>query len=97
MRLIDADKLLEDIHTINYADYNNYSDTFDFIDNAPTIEAEPVKHGKWVYTVLCDCNLSEVKCSNCDYDVVTETYKAVKMSEFKYCPNCGAKMEETYE
>ncbi|MCM1225975.1 MAG: hypothetical protein NC320_00945 [Clostridium sp.] len=50
-------------------------------------------NAKWIYTVLCDCNLSEVKCSNCDYAVITESHKAAKVSEFKYCPNCGAKME----
>lgn len=29
MRLIDSDALREDIETINYADWNNYSDTID--------------------------------------------------------------------
>ncbi len=58
MRLIDADELFDDIETINFADYNNYSDVFDFIDNAPTIEADPVRHGEWFGTVCSACGES---------------------------------------
>ena len=52
----------------------------------PTIEAEPVRHGRWGEL---DYDFNEDKytrpCSNCGY----------KSMEYlkHYCPNCGAKME----
>lgn len=58
------------------------------IELAPTIEAEPVKHGKWVVTHIPDV-------FQCDY-----CKKATKMDELcdseilrAYCPNCGARMD----
>lgn len=53
----------------------------------PTIEAEPVKHGRWIKLYF-----GNYKCSECgdwwhgDDNEVVES--------FKFCPNCGAKMEE---
>lgn len=52
-------------------------------EDAPTIDAEPVKHGRWVETDRDDpCYYA---CSLCG-----------KRSDFEenYCPNCGAKMDE---
>ena len=53
------------------------------IDNAPTIDAVPVEHAKWINpTRVPDSMLSE--CSACGFDTGSCT--------FNYCPNCGAKM-----
>ena len=46
------------------------------IDEAPVIDAVPVKHGEW--TVINGC----VSCSVCGEPNM----------EWNYCPNCGAKM-----
>ena len=54
-----------------------------FIDEAPTIEAEPVKHGRWVDNGIPESILS--KCSVCGFSCGAYT--------FNYCPNCGAKMD----
>ncbi len=64
------------------------------VRNAPTIEAEPVKHGRWV--------LGEVEpgyftpggnrpwvCSECDYLASW----MLDSPTYNYCPNCGAKMQ----
>ncbi len=48
MRLIDADEILDTINNENYPDYPTYSDIFNVIDSAPTIEAEPVRRGWWL-------------------------------------------------
>lgn len=36
-RLIDADKFNQTINNADYDTYNDYSNTFDWIENAPTI------------------------------------------------------------
>lgn len=53
------------------------------IENAPTVEAEPVRHGHWEYWAG---NL--VKCSVCGYEY-TDWLECDN-----YCGNCGAKMDE---
>ena len=58
----------------------------DAIWNAPTVDAEPVRHGRWILHRLGD---EYFKCSVCGYQ-----QKAYAMSlHFKYCTNCGAKMD----
>lgn len=56
-----------------------------------TIEAEPVKHGKWVLigTNSHDYETSiEEKCSICGRYV----YRYDTQPQDNYCPNCGARM-----
>lgn len=50
MRLIDADAL--DVEQINtyYADSCRVEDVQEWLDDQPTIDAEPVRHGRWVET-----------------------------------------------
>lgn len=52
------------------------------VKNAPTIEVEPVRHGKWgeyqIPHIIC--------CSECDYGTCVD-------EKTKFCPNCGAKMD----
>ena len=55
MRLIDADALLESGICAEYG-YNDNGlllipmrDVTNSIRNAPTIDAEPVRHGRWLY------------------------------------------------
>ena len=55
------------------------------IVKAPTIEAEPVRHGRWVMKSTCGPHTEKPHCSVCD--------KIPKSICFEpYCPNCGAKM-----
>ena len=48
---------------------------------APTVDAEPVRHGRWM-----KFNDEFSKCSLCNYPIYTAWNKT------NYCPNCGAKM-----
>ena len=84
MRLIDADKLPK------YTGYALSADEVAMaVENAPTIDAEPVRHGKWEYAedeVLDDLTFSAWKCSRCGY-------YAYQPELWHYCPRCGAKME----
>lgn len=52
--------------------------------DAPAVDAVPVVHGRWLNngihgSVLC-------RCSECHYDAAAYS--------FRYCPMCGAKMDE---
>ena len=51
----------------------------------PATDVAPVRHGKWLYGDYYD--IGDV-CSECDWDSkMTHPY-------YRYCPNCGAKMDE---
>lgn len=67
---------------------------FHGIEAIPSAEVEPVKRGKWI-----DDNQFHwyrASCSECGYKRVTDI-KAEKWNGWKYCPNCGAKMEGVEE
>lgn len=61
----------------------------DVIEDAPTIEAEPVKHGKWERIDPNDHNDYRCECSNCKSNWVMED----EIDEYSYCWVCGAKMD----
>lgn len=93
MRLIDANKLRKAVESLPNC-YNGFSDTYDkaciigVIDEQPTIEAEPIKHGKWItneyyYPICSVCG------TNYEYEALE-----VDPTVWNYCPCCGAKMEE---
>ena len=89
-RLIDANVLLESGIYAEYG-YNDNGlllipmrDVINSIRNAPTIDAEPVRHGRWIYGITL--NHEWRKCSEC---LVSQDIFGC----FTYCPNCGAKMD----
>lgn len=94
VRLIDANalkaKLKIGTNTATYSDYcNGYCDArqvdLDAIDAAPTIDAEPVRHGRWIFgSSKTSCWM---KCSVCCKAQIGQT------ATFSYCPNCGARMD----
>lgn len=63
------------------------------IENAPAIDAEPVRHGKWICEIepnavtASDRVVHVFRCSCCDF-----TWANV-INYFRHCPNCGAKMD----
>ena len=109
MRLIDADALKASYivpGTTTNSLCHLYVSLKD-INNAPTIEAEPVRRGRWEYTGINTYDLSyggtayepTYRCSACGH--IHESY--VRLDEPimpedadypNYCPNCGARMEE---
>lgn len=89
MRLIDADALKK-----AFCDWCDSSDsansdivcgkscaTLDLFDSMPTIEAEPVRHGRWIKQEN-GLNL----CSVCG---------VAKVSHLPFCGHCGARMDAT--
>lgn len=57
-------------------------------DDIPTADVAEVKHGKWANAYSSGTNL--YRCTECG-----EYIEAIWTGgyDFKYCPNCGAKME----
>lgn len=95
MRLIDADALKEVInrrrdlfngctHLPEKARRDELLQVIVDINNAPTVDAEPVRRGKWEYHLM---PLAK-KCSLCGERVAGK-------STWIFCPNCGAKMEDS--
>lgn len=66
------------------------NDSFiEFLKAQPAIEAEPLRHGRWVG------NHRHVSCSCCGvtFCIPDGEIGELDMSFYKYCPKCGAKMD----
>lgn len=93
MRLIDAESLssMRFTHKMHDSEgrlYVPFDEVAEAIFNAPTIEAEPVKHGRWIHDY--DDVLISGACSVCGWhSIIMET----DVADMPYCPNCGAKMD----
>lgn len=90
MRLIDADELRKtmyyeafetdtDMQRWDSGCWIRYKMFENALENAPTIEAKSVRHGRWSSDCVCS-ECGEVPRSG---------------MEENYCPNCGAKMIPT--
>ena len=58
----------------------------DIINEAPAVDAEPVKHGRWEWRGGIPW------CSNCGKMPTGYSYDG-DVNTTNYCPNCGAKMD----
>lgn len=87
MRLIDADALKPKATYMHGFGGNKYV-PLKAIENAPTIEAEPVRHGRWI-KVGESCGVNIIECSEC------HTIHAQDGDAF--CRDCGAKMDGEQE
>lgn len=100
MRIIDADALkalfderyddaFMQSHTRpNIAHWEGYSCGVNWgrntIADAPTIDAEPVVHGRWKYSHFGCGQYAVYRCTVCE--------KTTEGNWHNYCPKCGAKM-----
>ena len=94
-RLIDANRLIKKAYRSGM--WNRSTQAFDLfvvdaedVEDAPTIDAEPVRHGRWelIEEQQWNCEfmiLVAYKCSECGKEIVP--------NKENYCPNCGAKMD----
>lgn len=97
-KLIGVDRLKRDILALHDC-YNGFSDTYDkaciigVIEEQPTIEER--KTGRWIWdSLVCTSGGSYgvLRCSECGY-----YYERVGFWPRRYCPNCGARMEDKDE
>ena len=93
MRLIDADALyavlMEESTVIARGTGRNRlalscKAVADIVQDAPTVDAEPIWHGRWKR--ISPARIYE--CSKCGQVVMT-----CDIDVYKYCHGCGAKME----
>lgn len=99
--LIDAHKLYEQYETamrelVKSTNYENISLEAlsllcgaNLIANSPTVDAAPVKHGRWIHLDQEESTISG-KCSCCGWEA---HYYEDDVADMPYCPNCGARMD----
>ena len=85
-RLIDADALMKSAWSW---------DVECLIKQAPTIDAEPVRHGRWIPEKVCSVE-TKFKCSECNRKIIACNDYFGRAPEwvsniYPYC-HCGAKM-----
>ena len=101
MRLIDANEVIKHLEKciadpMFDNDYRKICFAIcKYIDDVPTIEAEPVKHGRWVkHRIEKYDNYGNytnapglTDCSNCNFSAygIAEIYN--------FCPQCGVRMD----
>ena len=101
MRLIDADALLNRMQKDPLFDLVERYGVSGVIEAEPTVDAVPVRHGKWIleqeeYDGYGYGNWNRWKCSCCGYirtkgwATTSEGHKPKAM----LCEKCGAKMDE---
>ena len=105
MSMIDRDSLKHQIIETYEYEFPTASGAFDefvtkiipnIINNAPTIDAMPVVHGRWILLGKNEHDYEtsvEEKCSLCGRYV----YRYDTELQDNYCPNCGAKMDKEDE
>lgn len=87
MRLIDADQLLQKLQKDPLFTLVEQYGISRVIGAAPTIEAEPIRHGHWIYTERgFPLAYGYNRCSVCGCS------NALTLDN--YCPHCGSKMDE---
>lgn len=88
MRLIDADKLKPDVKTFTSAYSEELTEFYsqEAIDNAPTVDADPVRHGEWQDRY----SNGDWYCSECG--AIVEKDEQSRHNWYR-CYHCGAKMD----
>lgn len=102
-RFIDANNLIEEIREERCYNCRNFKDmkcdycgTADYIymiEDMPAADVAPVVHRRWI-DAYPDIEPNPMFmygiCSECGFEQAISKY-------LKYCPNCGAKMDEPVE
>jgi hypothetical protein len=92
MKMYDADSLIAKLEAARNgllmrgqiaAERNVAKFALQVVYDEPTVDAEPVRHGRWEYVnashgMMCSCS---------------ECGEIPECFEPNYCPNCGAKMD----
>ena len=80
----DLLEIMDDIAKDETCPMNIAADIYQAVDCIPAEDVEPVRHGHWE-----EYSVSMMVCSLCG--------KHTAKHNFKYCPNCGARMDGSEE
>lgn len=92
-----AIKRIKEVYCVGCNSYNGVrcracgtGDAIDIIEDAPAADVAPVVHGRWVDRIVDENEviqpwMKRYYCSEC--------LEGGNQSWFKFCPNCGAKMD----
>lgn len=86
-RMIDANALMKAmrVHTYMQTEWTPATAW-----GVPIVDAEPIRHGHWIYTERgFPLAYGYNRCSVCQ--------RSIGLDSTAYCPNCGAKMDNTWE
>lgn len=96
---IDRDKLIKHIKDLPtwWVDYSALcayclTKAITSIEEAPAADVQEVKHGEWKSFHSEDTLYGSYYCSACGHGQDIGMIISLT-TEFKYCPNCGAKMD----
>ena len=59
----------------------------------PAADVAPVRHGQWLRSDDDWDSLTSIRCSICGEEWCFEMIDDVTLLNYKYCPNCGTKMD----
>lgn len=100
MRLIDADAFKQQLQIVEGFEINKYGNIHTNVNalnialERSTIDAEPVRHGKWKW-LSCTYDRvpkeKEYECSECHHKTIVH---GDDMPWERYCPNCGTRMDK---
>lgn len=92
-RYIDAEALDNRIKAewAKQEDDKGYGLAHFFVETQPTADVAPVVHAHWIDSPnIMEC----VVCSNCFSDDLSAQVVAPPPADYKFCPSCGAQMDE---
>lgn len=105
MKIIDADELMEHV----WRDKLDSRELIaEMINNAPPVKeisakipidileqliSQKSKTGRWIKYGAPRCGEQHYQCTSCGYYINFGQWGDLYTKEFKYCPNCGAKMK----
>ena len=81
-RYIDADEFEDELYEHEFSNWCDKDEVSELIDNMPSADVEPVRHGRWLDRTQ---EPGVAECSVCG---------SAGMFWMNYCPNCGAKMDK---
>lgn len=83
--------ILEDNSSPQYAEYIRL-----LVYSVPSADVAPVRHGKWVEYGENKDGTHNMRCSKCGAGLKSKGHanSYYTKHKYRYCPNCGAKMDE---
>ena len=80
-----------------YLDVDDYKVIVEALEQEPsTADAKPILHAHWIEGQTDNPKIHNILCSNClnGYPSKGHANSQYTQNRFKWCPSCGAKMEE---